>query len=135
MARDFPRARRIEEQLLRSLAELVRREVKDPRVGPVTLTAVSVSKDLAHAKVFFLPFDAARDVREVAAGLAAAAGFLRHALRGELKLRHIPELRFAPDETLERAVELTSLIQKAVKSDATRHVEPEPTAETKPGRS
>jgi ribosome-binding factor A len=125
MARDFPRTKRIEEQLLRSLAEILRREVKDPRVGPVTLTAVEVSKDLSHAKVFFLPFDQSRDAAGVREGLAAAAGFLRHELRGAMKLRHIPELRFLADETIDRAVALTSLIQQAVRTDAARHVEDE----------
>ena len=119
MARDFQRSRRVEEQIQRLLAELVRREVKDPRVGPVTITAVEVSRDLSHAKVYFLPFDAKRPATEVGAALASAAGFLRVHLKKQLQMRHVPELRFIPDETIDRAVRLSALINAAVARDAT----------------
>ena len=120
MARDFQRSRRVEEQILRLLAELVRREVKDPRVGLVTLTAVEVSRDLSHAKVFFLPFDAQRPVADVGAALASAAGFLRAHLKKHLKMHHVPELRFVPDETIDKAARLSALINAAVASDTER---------------
>jgi ribosome-binding factor A len=118
--RDFHRSQRVEEQILRLLAELVRREVKDPRVGPVTITAVELSRDLSHAKVFFLPFDAKRSVTEVGAALASAAGFLRVHLKKHLKMRHAPELHFVPDESIDRAARLSALITAAVASDAER---------------
>ena len=118
MARDFQRSRRVEEQIQRLLAELVRREVKDPRVGPVTITAVEVSRDLSHAKVYFLPFDARRSATEVGAALASAAGFLRVHLKKQLQMRHVPELRFVADETIERAARLSALINAAVARDA-----------------
>jgi ribosome-binding factor A len=116
--RDFHRSQRVEEQIHRLLAELIRREVKDPRVGPVTITAVELSRDLTHAKVFFLPFDAKRPTAEVGAALASAAGFLRIQLKKHLKMRSAPELRFLPDESIERGVRLSALINAAVKSDA-----------------
>jgi ribosome-binding factor A len=118
--RDFHRAKRVEEQILRLLAELIRREVKDPRVGPVTITAVELSRDLSHAKVYFLPFDAKRSSTEVGAALGSAAGFLRIHLKQHLKMRHAPELHFVPDESIDRAAKLSALISAAVKSDAER---------------
>lgn len=120
MPKDFSRTRRIEAELLRTLAELLRREVKDPRVGSVTLTAVEVSPDASHAKVYFLPFDATRAVAEVGAALGSAAPFLRHELRTRIKIRHVPELRFVPDESIERAARLSALIATAVRSDVDR---------------
>ncbi|MFO0454012.1 MAG: 30S ribosome-binding factor RbfA [Pseudomonadota bacterium] len=129
MPREFSRSRRVEEQILRLLAELVRREVKDPRVGLVTLTAVEVSKDLSHAKVYFLPFDSKREVAEVGDALASAAGFLRSLLRKRLTMRQVPELHFLPDESIDRAARLSARILAAVADDAARHVD-EATAES-----
>lgn len=123
MPREFTRSRRVEEQILRLLAELVRREVKDPRVGLVTLTAVEVSRDMSHAKVFFLPFEQQRDPAEVGRALASAAGFLRVHLRKLLAMRQVPELRFVPDESIERAAKLATLINAAVRDDQARHVD------------
>ena len=120
MPKDFHRSQRVEEQILRLLAELIRREVKDPRVGPVTVTAVELSRDLSHAKVYFLPFDAKRSAVEVGAALGSAAGFLRVHLKKHLKMRSVPELHFLPDESIERAVRVSALINAAVASDAER---------------
>jgi ribosome-binding factor A len=116
--RDYQRSRRIEEQIQRLLSELIRREVKDPRVGLVTITAVEVSRDLSHAKVYFLPFDASRSVTEVGAALGSGAGFLRSLLRKQLAIRHVPELHFVPDHSIDEAARLSVLINAAVASDA-----------------
>ena len=123
MARDYQRSRRVEEQIQRLLAELVRREVKDPRVGSVTITAVEVSRDLSYAKVYFLPFDGKRSIEDVTAALKSAAGFLRAHLTKHLKMRYTPELQFLPDETIDRAVRLSALINAAVGSDVERATE------------
>lgn len=128
MPRDFQRSRRIEEQIQRLLVELVRREVKDPRVGLVTITAVEVSRDLSHAKVFFLPFDSKRPVEDVTAALSSAAGFLRVHLKKQLAMRHVPELHFLPDKTIDEAARLSALINTAVASDARRAAEAPPVA-------
>jgi ribosome-binding factor A len=130
--RDFHRSQRVEEQIHRLLAELVRREVKDPRVGTVTITAVEVSKDLSHAKVYFVPFDARRPEGEVAAALASAAGFLRVQLKKHLKMRQVPELRFVRDESIDRAARLSALIKGAVASDEARAAQAEPAAPETP---
>jgi ribosome-binding factor A len=126
MPREYSRSRRVEEQILRLLAELVRREVKDPRVGLVTFTAVEVSKDLSHAKVYFLPFDPQRDAAEVGEALAAASGFLRSLLRKQLTMRHVPTLHFVADESIDRAAKLSALISTAVAHDAATHVDETP---------
>ncbi|HUO79675.1 MAG TPA: 30S ribosome-binding factor RbfA [Steroidobacteraceae bacterium] len=120
MPREFHRSQRVGEQIQRLLAELIRREVKDPRVGLVTITAVEVSRDLTHAKVFFLPFDQRRPADEVGAALASAAGFLRIHLKKQLGMRSVPELRFLPDESIERAARVSALISAAVRDDAER---------------
>lgn len=123
MPRDFQRSRRIEEQIQRLLSELVRREVKDPRVGLITITAVEVSRDLSHAKVFVLPFDGKHPAADVLTALRSAAGFLRIHLKKALAIRHVPELHFALDESIERAAEMSALISSAVASDRARAAE------------
>ena len=130
MPREFHRSRRVEAEIQRLLAELVRREVKDPRVGAVTITAVEVSRDLSHAKVFFLPFAGARDQTAVGAALGSAAGFLRVQLKRQLKMRHVPELHFVADETIEHGAQLSALINSAVAHDAAQAAlrGPEPAA-------
>jgi ribosome-binding factor A len=121
MPKEFSRSRRVEEQLKRLLAELVRREVKDPRVGLVTITAVEVSRDLTHARVFFTPFAGQRDPQATLEALRHAAGFLRHELRSQLRLRVTPELDFRIDESIDRGAQLSTLISRAVADDGRRH--------------
>lgn len=121
MPKEFARARRVEEQLKRLLAELVRREVKDPRVGLITITAVELSKDLSHARVFFTPFAGRGDAAAAQDALRHAAGYLRHGLRKALSLRVTPQLDFRIDETVERGAQLSSLIANAVAEDERRH--------------
>ena len=93
----------------RELSELLRREVRDPRVGMVTLTSVDVSPDFSHAKVLFTCLDPAH-VEEAGRGLQRAAGFLRSQLARRLKLYSTPELRFEYDESIERGDRLHRLI-------------------------
>jgi ribosome-binding factor A len=129
MPREFPRARRIEEQLKRLLSELVRREVKDPRVGLITITAVSVTRDLTHAKVYFTPFAGIGDPETALEALQHAAGYLRIQVRNQMRLRTAPELVFQLDDSLERGARLSTLIHDAVESDRSRHVESDPDKE------
>ena len=129
MPREFPRARRIEEQLKRLLSELVRREVKDPRVGLITITSAEVSKDLSHANVYFTPFAGIGDAGAALEALQHAAGFLRHQVRDQMRLRVAPEIVFHIDDSVERGARLSALISDAVENDRKRHVEPEPDPE------
>jgi ribosome-binding factor A len=108
------RGARIADQIQRSLAELIRTEVRDPRVGMITLTGVELSRDQSHAKVFFTVLGPASAADEALEGLGRAAGFLRSQLAHELTTRKVPELHFAYDESVERGVRLSRLIDEAV---------------------
>src|SRR5688572_12707085 len=118
MPRDYSRALRIAEQIQRELADLIRLEVKDPRVGMVTLTDVEVSADYGHAKVFFTTLGATKQAAEATTGLTRAAGFLRRELSHRIKLRTVPQLHFVYDESVERGVRLSQLLDRAVGSSA-----------------
>mgnify|MGYP005750595131 CR=1 FL=1 len=117
MPRDFPRTRRVGEQMQRELAALIRDEVKDPRVGMVTVLAVEVTRDLAHAKVFVTVLGDAEARDASLAALNKAAGFLRHELGQRMLTRTVPQLRFVYDESIERGSRLSALIDQAVASD------------------
>jgi ribosome-binding factor A len=114
MVRDAARPRRVAEQIQRELAEIIRLELKDPRVGMITLTDVEVSPDYSHAKVYFSMLGDAAKVAEAGAGLARAAGFLRRELAHRMRLRVTPQLHFLYDESVERGARLTRLIDEAV---------------------
>ena len=122
MPREVPRARRVAEQVQRILSEMLRRDVRDPRLKPLTITHVKLSPDLSHAWVYYTPLSAdAHDVlqREI---LEEAAVYLRGPLGRALRLRLSPQLHFQPDEELERGHRLDDLITRAVREDAARHV-------------
>ncbi len=105
---------RIADQIQRELAELLRHEVRDPRVGMVTLTGIELTRDQSHAKVFFTMLGSRDDVEACLEGLQRAAGFLRSLLAHRLSTRSVPELHFAHDESVERGVRLSKLIDAAV---------------------
>ena len=111
------RQQRIGAEMQRVLAELISREVRDPRVGMVTLTAVQVAPDLRVARVLFVPFGGRQETDEVQEGLARAAGYLRGEVGRRLSLRHAPRLEFVFDESIERADRLTRLIDDAVRNE------------------
>jgi len=111
-----PRRARIADQIQRELAEVIRLELRDPRVGSmVTITGVELSRDQSHAKVFFTVLGAPSDVDHAREGLRRAAGFLRTQLAHRLTTRTVPDLAFEYDESVERGVRLTRLIEEAVK--------------------
>jgi ribosome-binding factor A len=107
------RPEKLADLIQRELSDLLRRELRDPRVGMVTITAVDVSPDLSHAKVFFTTLSR-EHIEEASEGLGRAAGFLRSQLARRVKLYTTPELRFVYDESVERGDRLSRLI------DATR---------------
>ena len=106
------RPRKVADLIQRELSDLLRREVRDPRVGMVTLTAVDVSPDLSHAKVFYTLLDKSH-LEETQRGLDRAAGYLRSQIAHRIKLYTTPELRFAYDESVERGDRLSRLIDSA----------------------
>ena len=109
------RSARIADQIQRELAEVVRLELRDPRVGLVTFTGVELSRDQSHAKVFFTVLGAPSDSQDALEGLQRAAGFLRSELARRLTTRKVPELHFAYDESVERGIRLSQLIDEAVR--------------------
>ena len=114
------RLRRVADQIQRELSDILRSELKDPRVGMITLTGVEVSPDFAHAKVFFTSLAEAAQRDEVRAGLKRASGFLRTMLGARMKIHNTPELHFVYDESVESGIRLTHLIEDAVAADAAR---------------
>ena len=110
------RAFKVADQIQRDLSELIARELKDPRVGLVTLQGVEVTPDYAHAKVFFSLLTG--DPEQTQQGLNQAAGFLRSGLFKRLHIHTVPTLHFVFDRTSERAADMNALIAKAVSSRA-----------------
>jgi ribosome-binding factor A len=108
------RAHRVGEQIQQELAQLLRSEVKDPRVGMVTVTQVEVSADMAHAKVFFTNLEGREHAAEAERALGRTAGFLRSQLSHRLKLYTVPELHFVYDDSIETGMRLAKLIDEAV---------------------
>jgi ribosome-binding factor A len=98
----------------RELSGLVQRELRDPRVGMITITSVDVSPDLSHAKVYFTVLDKEK-VADATQGLQRAAGFLRSELSRRIKLYTTPQLRFVYDESVERGDRLSRLIDAAIR--------------------
>ncbi|MBK1701168.1 30S ribosome-binding factor RbfA [Thiococcus pfennigii] len=113
--KEFDRTARIGTEMQRELAQILRAEVRDPRLGAITLQEVRVSRDLAHAKVFFTCFpldDGGGEQERLLNG--RLAGFLRRELAHRLRLRTVPELHFVHDESVRRGEALASLIDEAV---------------------
>lgn len=117
MAKDSPRARRLGAEIQRELTQLLRREVKDERIGNVTITAVDVAGDLRSARVHYLIFGRQGPDPSVQRGLESAAGFLRNALSKSLMIRYTPTLSFELDTSIEEGVRLTRLIDSVNKRD------------------
>ena len=105
---------KVADQIQRDLTELIARELKDPRVGMVTLQSVEVTPDYAHAKVYFSVL--VGDPQETQDALNQAAGFLRNVLFKRLHIHTVPTLHFLFDRTTERAADMNALIAQAVAS-------------------
>ena len=110
------RSYQVADQIQRDLSALIARELKDPRVGMVTINAVEVTPDYAHAKVFFSLLTG--EPEQTTVGLNAAAGFLRNGLFKRLHIHTVPTLHFVFDRTTERAADMNALIAKAVATRA-----------------
>ncbi|PJI48766.1 MAG: ribosome-binding factor A [Pseudomonas sp.] len=120
MAKEYSRTQRIGDQMQRELALLIQREIKDPRLGLVTITGVDVARDLSHAKVYVTVMgqdDNAEVVKQNTSILNDAAGYLRMHLGKAMKLRTVPQLHFSYDASIRRGAELSALIERAVAED------------------
>jgi len=114
MPKDFSRTRRVSEQIQREMAQLVQQEIKDPRLGLVTISAVKLSRDMSHANIFFTVLNEEQSVEDTLKVLEGAAGFLRHELAKRMQLRIVPHIHFKYDESISYGNELSSLINKAM---------------------
>jgi ribosome-binding factor A len=121
--KSFSRSQRVAQQLQRALSELIRREVRDPRLGMVTLTEVRMASDLSYARIFYSTLGG--DETKAQDILDAAADLLRGPAGRALGLRHSPELRFVQDELIQSGARMSALISQAVKEDQSRHVDSE----------
>ncbi|TNE78722.1 MAG: 30S ribosome-binding factor RbfA [Gammaproteobacteria bacterium] len=131
MPREFTRNDRVADALQRELAQLIRDEMRDPRLGMVNITAVEVSRDLSSARVFvnLVGAESAEQSQEAADLLNGAAGFLRSLLAKRMQLRITPRLRFIYDLSGKRGQELSALIEYAVNRDKARHNDPDSSGE------
>jgi ribosome-binding factor A len=116
---NIQRLRRIADQVQREISDLLKNELRDPRVAMVTLTGVEVSSDLAHAKVYYTTLVEGEARADTAEGLRRAAGFLRTSLGRRLTVHGVPELHFIFDESVERGSRLSRLIDEAVSDKKT----------------
>lgn len=119
MPKDFSRTRRVGEQLQREMAQLVQQEIKDPRLGLVTISAVKLSKDMSHANIFFTVLNndesgEEQPIEETLKILEGASGFLRHELAKRMQLRIVPHIHFKYDESIAYGNDLSALINKAM---------------------
>jgi len=121
MPKEFSRTRRIGEQIRRDLAQLIRDEVRDPRMAMVSITGVRVTRDLAHAKVYVTILGDPAERGVLVANLNQVAPMLRHELGRKMYIRTVPRLEFVYDEVVEQGARLSALIDAAVTADAARH--------------
>jgi ribosome-binding factor A len=110
MVQEFSRTQRVGGQIQRELARIIQQELRDPRLGLVTISAVEVSKDMAHAKVFITLMNPDQDVSETLKVLKKASGFLRRELGKSIQLRVLPELHFVYDSSLDEGTRISALL-------------------------
>ena len=119
MAREFTRSQRVADYLQRELAGIIQREVRDPRVGMISITGVDVSRDIGHAKIHYtvMGADSVGDAEESTEVLNKAAGFLRSQLARDSNMRSVPQLRFYFDSSVGRGRYMEDLISRASLAD------------------
>ena len=117
MSRDFPRSRRIEDQIQRLLSDVIRNDVRDPRLSRAIITAVRVSRDLSVAWVYYSVLQTEGEPDSLDDAFKSAVGFMRSRLAKDLTVRRVPELRFELDETGENARAMDQLIEDAISAD------------------
>jgi ribosome-binding factor A len=121
----FRRTDRINEQLKQEISLLIRDQVRDPRVGLATITAVQTSPELDHAKVYITALGDEAEREEILVGLRSAAPFIRRELGKSLQMRRIPELHFEIDRVLAEAMRIEQLLREALPYDASASADPD----------
>ncbi|MEA9392929.1 30S ribosome-binding factor RbfA [Acerihabitans sp. TG2] len=134
MAKEYSRKQRVSQEMQKEIAIILQREIKDPRVGMATVSAVEVSRDLAYAKVFvtFLNDNEPQQIKTGITALQDASGFIRSLLGKAMRLRVVPELTFAYDNSLVEGMRMSNLVSQVVQHDRERRGESEPEAESAP---
>ena len=119
MAKEYGRTQRVADYLQGGLAGLIQREIRDPRVGMVSITGVDVSRDLGYARIYYTSMDSnsSEEAKESTEALNRAAGFLRSQLSKDSSMRRLPQLRFFYDSSVGRGRDLEDLIRKAASAD------------------
>jgi len=112
------RMRRVDEAVRAVLSDAITKELKDPRIGFVTVTSVKTSPDLRHARVYVSVLGSEPEREDSLAGLRSAHGFLQGALARQLTLKHTPALTFEYDESIDRGMRITELLDESERSDA-----------------
>ncbi|MEN2838188.1 Ribosome-binding factor A [Mannheimia haemolytica] len=125
MSREFKRSDRVAQELQKEVAVILQREVKDPRIGMVTVSDMEVSRDLAYAKIFvtFLFDNDAEAIKQGMQGLEKASPYIRTLLGKAMRLRIVPELRFIYDESLVEGMRMSNLVSSVIKNDEEKHKE------------
>lgn len=126
MPREFPRTRRVGEQIKRELAELIREESNTPLLNMTSITSVDITRDFAHAKVYVTLLGEADKRQQVVDRLNQLTPLFRRELGRSLRLRAIPNLTFIYDDIVEQGAKLSNLISQTVAADAARHQNSDP---------
>jgi len=109
---DYQRSERVGDLLVELISEVLRKDIRDPRVGAVTITGAKVTKDLRQARIYFSLLGRADDKKEVLAGLKSATGFIRTKIGKQLKLRFVPSIEFLYDEREDEAQRIDTLLNQ-----------------------
>lgn len=125
MSREFKRSDRVAQELKKEVAVILQREVKDPRIGMVTVSDVEVSRDLAYAKIFvtFLFDNDQEAINQGMKGLEKASPYIRSLVGKAMRLRIVPELRFIYDESLVEGMRMSNLVSNVIREDKAKHKE------------
>lgn len=125
MSREFKRSDRVAQELKKEVAIILQREVKDPRIGMVTVSDVEVSRDLAYAKIFvtFLFDSDQAAIEQGMEGLEKASPYIRSLVGKAMRLRIVPELRFIYDESLVEGMRMSNLVSNVIRQDEAKHKE------------
>ena len=125
MSREFKRSNRVAQELKKEVAVILQREVKDPRIGMVTVSDVEVSRDLAYAKIFvtFLFDNDQEAINQGMKGLEKASPYIRSLVGKAMRLRIVPELRFIYDESLVEGMRMSNLVSNVIREDKAKHKE------------
>ena len=125
MSREFKRSDRVAQELKKEVAVILQREVKDPRIGMVTVSDVEVSRDLAYAKIFvtFLFDNDQEAINQGMKGLEKASPYIRSLVGKAMRLRIVPELRFIYDESLVEGMRMSNFVSNVIREDEAKHKE------------